>query len=509
MIPQSEKLAKLGDLAFHVVFAPSLRILGCTQSWTENRIPAIIRGMRDYATENLSHDPIHGYIAFTSNVGLDPGEVSERQIIDQPWLQRLRYIHQLQTAWWVFPSAEHTRFQHVLGVMHLASRAVTHLYDSLAEACDGVPSQAYVESLLRMAGLLHDVGHGPFGHFFDEHFLQDFGLTHETLGQSIIRNELGEMLSRVRRTPNGRLRDDERLDPNQVAWLIARPKGDDGDQPQWLRFLRSLLSGIYTIDNMDFVLRDAYMSGYSQRSFDLERLLHYSFFSPSGLTIHDRGIDALVRFMSVRAELFRSIYFHRTVRALDLTLTDLFADSKQFLFPGNPLDHLDEYQGLTDSSLLVGVATWRRSEDPRRRELGERWRSLLERRIPWKMVCQRLRVFSEDDAEGSSIFTDPAIVEQKIRERLPREISGLPIRVDIARHIFRPHTHGPSAGQNFLYDSAHDRVRPLAANQLFSRLPISHRVCRIYAETHNHDAELATALDALIGGSSEDDLTNM
>ena len=95
-----------------------------------------------------------------------------------------------------------------------------------------------------------------------------------------------------------------------------------------------MFSGIYTIDNMDFVLRDAYMSGYNARAFDLERLLHYSFFTPQGLTIHARGMAALVPFMSVRAELFRTIYFHRTVRAIDLTLADLFADSKQYLFPG-------------------------------------------------------------------------------------------------------------------------------------------------------------------------------
>ena len=99
-------------------------------------------------------------------------------------------------------------------------------------------------------------------------------------------------------------------------------------------FLRSLLSGIYTIDNLDFVLRDAYMSGYSQRAFDLDRLLHYSFFTPAGLTIHDRGIEALIRFMAARAELFRTIYFHRTVRAIDLTLADLFADSRQLIFAG-------------------------------------------------------------------------------------------------------------------------------------------------------------------------------
>ena len=95
--------------------------------------------LRDYR-DNLSHDPIHGYISFASNADLSPGEVSERQIIDEPWVQRLRQIHQLQTAWWVFPSAEHTRFQHVLGVMHLASRAIASLYESLQQVCPDVPT---------------------------------------------------------------------------------------------------------------------------------------------------------------------------------------------------------------------------------------------------------------------------------------------------------------------------------------------------------------------------------
>src|SRR5438105_1237037 len=127
---------------------------------------AIISVMREYQHENLSHDPIHGYIPFTSSAGLESGEVSERQIIDHPWVQRLRQIHQLQTAWWVYPTAEHTRFQHVIGVMHLASRAIASLYESLCDTCPDVPSRGYVESLLRMAGLLHDGGPAPVGPLF-------------------------------------------------------------------------------------------------------------------------------------------------------------------------------------------------------------------------------------------------------------------------------------------------------------------------------------------------------
>ena len=111
---------------------------------------------RDFTTESLTHDPIHGYIPFISRSGLPAGEVSEQEIIDHPWVQRMRHIHQLQTAWWVFPSAEHMRFQHILGVMHLGSRAVEAWYDSLAATCPNVPSRPLVESLVRLAGKADD-----------------------------------------------------------------------------------------------------------------------------------------------------------------------------------------------------------------------------------------------------------------------------------------------------------------------------------------------------------------
>jgi hypothetical protein len=212
----------------------------------------------------------------------------------------------------------------------------------------------------------------------------------------------------------------------------------------------------------------------------------------------------------VRAELFRTIYFHRTVRAIDLTLTDLFIDSKPYLFSGNPLERLDQYQRLTEWSLLVDVARWQQeTDDPRQRQLGKRWRGFLARQIPWKMVCQRNLVFTAGDAEQSSIFSEPGLVEQKIRGQLPPQVADIPLRIDIPRHMYRPHTHGPAAGQNFLYDSAHHSVRPLVDNQLFRQLPISHRICRIYAQSLEHSQPLARALDALLGPGGSDDLTNM
>ncbi len=472
--------------------------------------------MDAYLSENLCHDPLHGYIPFVAPFGNASREICERHIVDHPWVQRMRQIRQLQTAWWVFPTAEHSRFQHILGVMHLASRAVEQLHESLVHSDPQTPPLPYVDLLMRMAGLLHDVGHGPFGHFFDAHYLSHYGLTHEKLGALIIEHQLGDWLSQLRRSPAGALQAGVSLKPSDIAWLIQRPansndtaSSQDQHQPRWMHLLRSLFCGIYTIDNMDFVLRDAYMTGLNPRAFDLQRILHYSFFREQGLTIHDRGMPALVHFLSMKAELFRSVYFHRTVRAIDLELADLFRDSRRFLFPGDPRDHLTEYLELTEFSLLTDVRRWSRSADPELHQLGTRWNDWLERRIPWVMVCQRSMSFSEDQSEASSIFSSPRIFSETLRERLPNELRALPFRVDLARHIHRPHTSGATAGLNYFYDSASGSSRRLTMHDLYRRLPISHTLARVYAHNQTHAKLFGSIIDQLIGNSSQDDDTNM
>jgi HD superfamily phosphohydrolase len=276
-----------------------------------------------------------------------------------------------------------------------------------------------------------------------------------------------------------------------------------------MHLLRSLFCGIYTVDNMDFVLRDAFMTGLNPRAFDMQRILHYSSFTDSGLTIHDRGMHALVHFMAMKAELFRSVYFHRTVRAIDLELAELFRDSRSYLLPGDPREHLDDYLQLTEFSLLTDVRRWQKNADPKLSEIGRRWQRWLNRDVPWTMVCQRNLSFAENQSESSSVFSSVRILRECIRDRLPSDLRSLPFQVDLAKHIHRPNTVGATAGMNYYFDSSSGRIRSLTMHGLYRMLPISHTIVRIYAHDHQHEAFVAQVLDDLLGSASEDDLTNM
>ena len=464
---------------------------------------------RDFISESLVHDPVHGYIPFTSQAGLPEGEVSEQEIIDHPWVQRMRHIHQLQTAWWVFPSAEHMRFQHILGAMHLSSRVISEWYESLCQVCPNTPSKAYVESLVRMSALLHDVGHGPFGHFFDDHYLSQFDVTHEDIGAAVIERELGEMLRGIRRNPSGKLQPLEELDPKQIAWLIRRPKEDDSEgHPEWLTKLRALFSGIYTVDNMDFVLRDAYMTGFNTKAFDLSRLIHYSFFTKEGLTIHVRGLPSLIHFIETRANLFRMVYFHRTVRALDISIEELFPQTMQHLFQGNPIDSLGEYLNFTESSFMLDVKRWIHSDEDEIQKLGQAWEDILSRRVGWKMAVERTLNFHSATGERMTIFSEPELVLKRVRERLPKELQAIPLKIDVAKHYHRPSGRLPTGGQNYLFDPGLKTSQELNDDELFREIPISFLIFRIYCQTHENDAALNVAINSVLGDAM-DAKTNM
>ncbi|MDD5435839.1 MAG: HD domain-containing protein, partial [Nitrospira sp.] len=394
-----------------------------------------------YATYNgiaLIADPIHSYISFTvPREDEDEDEKTEKDLIDSAWMQRLRHICQLQSARWVFPSAEHSRFQHSLGAMHIAGRFGRHLYPTLKAVMKECPSEAYIEELLRAAALLHDVGHGPFGHFFDDNILSEYDETHETVGQKIIIRELGDIIKKIRRSPNGKFKTGEELKPEYLAFLIGKGSNTySKDVPGWLLFLQPLLGGIYTVDNMDYVLRDSFMCGVAIGPVDIDRLIHYTFFTEKGLSLHRSGLSALNMFLNARLYMYTNVYYHRTTRAIDLHLKEIFKETIKLLFPYNPVERLDKYILLTDWSLLEGVRGWGDSSESARLELYPQWQRILGRDVKWKMAYDKTLSIREVEKGRRFIYQEE--LHKEIQDTLPEDMKNVPFRVDMASQDPRP-----------------------------------------------------------------------
>lgn len=442
----------------------------------------------------LIADPIYDYIPFTVRESAARGEVTEEDLIDTPWMQRLRRIHQLQSARWVYPSAEHSRFQHSLGTMHMAGRFARHLYPGLKDLCPDVPSANCFEEIFRVAGLLHDIGHGPYGHFFDEHFLSGYGLTHEILGRDIIVKKLGSLIAGIRRSPAGPFDRSERISADDIGFLIKKPpEPSDERRPRWLRFMQQLFSGIYTVDNLDYVQRDAYMTGFSIDIVDINRLLFYSFFSPQGLTLHQAGVSAFTRFLNARLNLYSNVYHHRTGRAIDFHMQEIFTRTLQRLFPANPARSLGRYLHLNDWSLLQDVERWRNSSDSELKALGREWSDIIARRVKWKMAYATELTIDRVE-KGMQIFPTPAQLEEAIRAHLPAKVRSRPFRVDLAAQDPRP--LNPMAQSNKrinIYNPSTDTISPEPLKEIFRYIPARVMQFRVFALDHRHDSAIARA----------------
>jgi HD superfamily phosphohydrolase len=459
---------------------------------------------------NLVSDPIHGYIELTKRLtlerarelGLAPEEAAEGDLLDSAWLQRMRRISQLQSARWVFPTAEHSRFTHGLGVMHEAGLWARHLYPSLrtalAEADPGAqpPSEGLVVETLRLAGLLHDVGHGPFAHFFDEHVLCHFpapadprrggrkSLTHEDLSALIIERELGDTIAAIRRAPGmvpdrDALRPDERIDPRWVSFLVTKPALTDPSMPRWLRWLQPLLSGVFTVDNLDYVRRDAYLIGVSAGPIDVERLRRYSFIGPRGLSLYEPGLGALEMFLTARLFMYQQIYFHRSVRAIDLDLAEVFRPSIQALFgDASPVETLSSYADLDEYALLHQAALWARGEALSDKpapgdltvtpEVGRVWQAILLRRSRWRAEAE---VRSNYEAAERDAARAAAGVE--LGQATPGRVS-----IDLAEIDARP--ADATATDSLLAIVGRDGAPAAPLSQSLGRLPAYSLVARRY-----------------------------
>lgn len=271
-------------------------------------------------------DAVHGFVSLNE---------LEQKIVQEPHFQRLRLIHQLGTTDWVYPSAVHSRFEHSLGVFHLASVVVNRIQNYLH------PTDQDIE-IFKVACLLHDIGHGPFSHVLEESSLFRAGLDHEKMGHKIInKTRIGELVTLA--LGQGSC--------NRLTYIIG---GTDAIPTSKVDFVfHELLTGQAGVDRMDYLLRDSYLLGVKYGDYDLNRILETLRYSDNdGLYWEEGGIHALEQFILARYFMFTEVYFHKTRRVLDYHLGKLIKDylrsqGKEFLPP-----NVYEYLKIFDSKLL-------------------------------------------------------------------------------------------------------------------------------------------------------------
>lgn len=450
----------------------------------------------EYRRVNLSSDPLYGYVRVTKPGGV-PGPAAEQDLIDHVWLQRLRRIHQLQTAWWVFATAEHSRFQHSLGAMHLAGEWGRHLIPSLRTQHPALPSAAVVVETLRLAGLLHDVGHGPFGHFFDEHYLARWGIDHEDIGRRLIMDELGDVIAGIGAAPDEDFEPGERIDPRWIAYLISPRDLEGFTAPPWLHALRPLLVGPFSADNMDYVPRDSYICGVAAGPVDVERIKHYSFCSEEGLCLHIHGAEALFMFLSARLYLYHQVYFHRTVRRIDLQMRPIFVPTVDRLLGGHPLEHRDRFLRLHEWRLLSEVERWAHGEgDAEEVELGRDWAAVLARRLEWRLAYSGYAEAS--DVPRGALTLSREEFAARIRERLRPPLRDLEFEVDVAAQESRAFNPILEDEDILFYDPLEDSYQNSRVLDLFRRLPVRMALFRIFTRDDRGRAELIEAAHRVI-----------
>lgn len=265
-------------------------------------------------------DPVHGFLR------ADPLEAA---LINSRPLQRLRFIHQLGFTFLVFPGAEHSRFGHALGAMHLAGR----VYEALCAKSDGLlppGTRSPERRLVRAAALLHDLGHAPFSHSAEELF--EGGIDHEEMTRRLISiPEIEEIFARH----GGGL---------ATADVIRLLRG--GGTPTE-RLLSRIVAGELDVDKMDYLLRDSLFCGVRYGSYDLERLLDtmLPIADPAtgewGIGVDEGGVHALEALVMARYYMFTQVYFNVTGKALELHLNE-WLEENGIRWPSSPEAFLAE-----------------------------------------------------------------------------------------------------------------------------------------------------------------------
>ena len=364
-------------------------------------------------------DPIHGFIKLSEK---------ERDLIDTKVFQRLRRIRQLAMTFLVYPGAVHTRFDHSIGVMHIAGRICYRLRELNPERVSNEDIDR-----VRLAALLHDIGHGPFSHV-SEHLLDEYApdkadkekireKIHEKITVDIIRadSEINEILS-----------------PDERDFVISMIEG----QEAW-DWRRDVVSSELDADKMDYLLRDSYFTGVKYGEYDLEKVIE-SFLidtneTETALAISSKGIYALEQLLLARYHMTQQVYWHRVslisnemiIRGISLAIDDDNEKMKQLYQydQKNQDEFTKNYLKYHDEKLIELL---KRCEQQKACEIFNR---LYERSL-FKMVAE-LRLKDETLRVKRRLIgmTDDKTGEQQLKKE--KEIADL-LKVDADYVIIKP-----------------------------------------------------------------------
>lgn len=260
----------------------------------------------------IIQDPVNGPVKIPS---------SFQGIIDSPEFQRLRYIRSLGLCFYVFPGANHTRFEHSIGTMHLAA-----LFSEALEL-DG-------KDLVMAAALLHDVGHPPLSHSNEEIFREITGMEHLDAGLALIEGRGGFSDSSL----PGNL-EDVGIDPREVAAVL---KGSENK----FRILSRMVSGPVDVDELDYLRRDSLYCGVQMGNVDHRRIINVALERDNDIVIEEKGIGTLESILIARILMYSNVYFHKTSRIAQTMAGYVIEENKGLFSDPFRMDDPDLFQAM-------------------------------------------------------------------------------------------------------------------------------------------------------------------